>query len=341
MGVSLSKLVHGKEIDLKFLSGKRIAIDAFNTIFQFLSIIRDRETGEPLKDRKGMVTSHLSGLLYRTANLVEAGIKPAFVFDGQPPEFKRKTIEERQKVKADAEKKMKEARESGGDVFKYAQATSRLTDDMIKEAKTLLGLMGIPWFQAPSEGEAQCAVMCKRGDVDYSASQDYDSLLFGSPHFIRNLSISGRKKMPGRNIFYELKPEVLTISEVLSKLGITHDQLIVLGMLIGTDYNVGVKGVGPMKALKIVKESKKLEEIINGLNWTEMTNINDVFEFFKNPPFDENYQLEWKEPDITGITDFMVDKHDFSQDRIVKVLDRVKDGYKKSAQETLGKWFKK
>ncbi len=337
MGVSLGKLIRGKEIDLSFLSGRKVAIDAFNTIYQFLSIIRDRETGEPLKDSKGMVTSHLSGILYRTSNLLEAGVKPVFVFDGKPPEMKRRTIEQRQKVKLVAAEKMKIAMDRGEDFFKYAQATSRLTDDMIAEAKLLLDYMGIPWVQAPSEGEAQCSVMCSRGDVNFSASQDYDSLLFGSPHLVRNLSISGRKKTP-KGIYYELKPELLELKNVLAELGITREQLIIMGMLIGTDYNEGVEGIGPVKALKFVKENKSLDSVINGLNWSEEIDIRNVFDFFMNPPCTEDYKLEWKAPDIDRITGFMVERHDFSRERVEKATERIRANHAKSSQ-SLGKWF--
>jgi flap endonuclease-1 len=341
MGVNLGKIIEGKEIELSSLSGKKIAIDAFNAIFQFLSIIRDKETGEPLKDSKGRITSHLSGIFYRTANLIEFGIKPIFVFDGEPPDFKKKTIEKREKMRLEAERKMKEAIEKGEEFFKYAQATARINEEIIEDSKKLLNYMGVPWIQAPSEGEAQCSFMCKNGDVDFSASQDYDSLLFGSPHLVRNLTISGRKKRPNVNIFYEVMPEVINLDEVLKELEITREQLIILGMLVGTDYNIGVKGIGPKKALKYVKENKNLESIINGLSWTEDVDINEVFDFFMNPIVTEDYNIEWKKPDVDKIIKFMVDEHNFSQERVEKTIDKLESGYIKSSQKTLGKWFVK
>lgn len=337
----MGKIISSREIELSSLSGKKVAIDAFNMIFQFLSMIRDRMTGEPLKDSRGMVTSHLSGILYRTSNLIEAGVRPIFVFDGEPPAFKKRTIEERRRIKLEAEKKMKEAMEAGEEFFKYAQATSKLTDEMVAEAKLLLDYMGVPWIQAPSEGEAQCSVMCKTGSVDFAASQDYDSLLFGSPHLIRNLSISGRKKMPGKNVFYELKPEMIELKEALAELGVTREQLIIMGMLIGTDYNQGVNGIGPKKALKMVKENASLESVINGLSWSEEVDIHEVFDFFMNPPVTEDYKLEWKAPDTDKITKFMVDGHDFSHERIGKIVEKLKANRGKSSQGSLGKWFAK
>ncbi|HKZ39867.1 MAG TPA: flap endonuclease-1, partial [Candidatus Hodarchaeales archaeon] len=243
MGVAISKLVPKKEIEFSDLKGKRIAIDAFNTIFQFLSIIRDRITGEPLKDHKGRVTSHLSGLLYRTTNMLEAGIRPVYVFDGKYPEFKKKTIAEREQVREEARKKWEEAVRAGKPAMKYAQAASEMTQDILESSKEILELMGIPWIQAVSEGEAQCSHMCIKGDVWATGSQDADSLLFGTPRLVKNLSSSGRKKVPNKEVYIEVRPELIELKAVLHALGLTREQLIMVGLLIGTDYNEGIKGV--------------------------------------------------------------------------------------------------
>ena len=218
MGVQLGDIIPKEEIELHELSGMKIAIDAHNNLYQYLSIIRDKLTGEPLKDSKGRITSHLSGLFYRTANLIEIGIKPCFVFDGEPPEFKKITLEERIEAKEKAREKWEEALEKGEKAITYAQAAAVLSEEMIEDAKKLLDYMGIPWVQAKSEGEAQCAYMCKKGDVDFSASQDYDSLLFGSPFLIRNISISGKRKLPRKEIYIEIKPEIIELKKVLEEL---------------------------------------------------------------------------------------------------------------------------
>ncbi|HMB45716.1 MAG TPA: flap structure-specific endonuclease, partial [Candidatus Methanoperedens sp.] len=164
MGVDLGDLFERKEIELSDLKGKVIAIDAFNTLYQFLSIIRQRD-GTPLIDSHGEITSHLSGFLYRTTNLIEEGIKPVYVFDGIPPVFKNNTIEERQKIRAKAQEKWDEAKTRGDDkeAFKHAQASSRIKGNMIEDTKSLLEYMGIAVVQAPSEGEAQASSMVKDG----------------------------------------------------------------------------------------------------------------------------------------------------------------------------------
>jgi flap endonuclease-1 len=342
MGVQLGDIIPKKEVELTLLSQKKIAIDAYNNLYQYLTIIRDKLTGEPLKDSKGRVTSHLSGLFYRTINLIEAGIKPCFVFDGEPPVFKKQTLEKRKEMKEEAEEKWKEALEKGEKAITYAQAAAVLTDEMVEEAKTLLKVMGIPVVQAKSEGEAQCAFMCKKGDVDFSASQDYDSLLFGSPFLVRNLSITGKRKLPKKEVYIEIKPEIIELKNVLESLKITHDQLIIIGILVGTDYNPeGIKGIGPKKALELVRKYNTLENVLKHVEWGFEISAEEIFEFFKNPPVTEDYKLEWKEPDKEKIIKFMVDEHDFSLERVEKALEKLISTFTKGQQSSLQAWFKK
>lgn len=339
--MDISSLLEAKEIQLVELSGRSIAIDGFNILYQFLSIIRDRMTGEPLRDSKGRITSHLSGLLYRNSNLLEGGIKPVFIFDGKPPEFKHSTIESRAERKREAEKKWKEAVERGERAITYAQAAAKLTDDMVERAKMLLDYMGIPWVQAPSEGEMQCAFMCKRGDVWASGSQDFDSLLAGTPRLVRNLSITGRRKVPKKEMYVQVKPELIELEKALESLGITEEQLVILGMLVGTDYSEGVKGVGPKTALKIVKKYKTLDKVMENVDWTSDVPAEKIYNFFLSPPVIEEYEIEWKEPDADKLKEFMVKEHDFSLERVEKVIERLQNAWTKGRQSSLSGWLEK
>jgi flap endonuclease-1 len=342
MGVQISGIIPSKEIELVTLSGKKIAIDAFNTCYQFLSIIRDRMTGEPLRDSKGRVTSHLSGLLYRTTNLIEVGIKPIYVFDGEPPKFKKKTIQDRAAAKEEATKKWKEAVEKGVPAKTYAQAAAKFTDAMIEDSKRLLEFMGVPWLQAPSEGEAQCTLMAKKGDAYAVASQDFDSLLFGSPILVRNLSITGRRKLPKKEVYIDVKPEMIELESAIQSLGINQKQLILLGILIGTDYNPGgVKGFGPKRALDIIKEEQTLKKIQKKVKWEFEFSMEDIFEFFLKPPTTEEYELEWKQPNTEKIIEFMVDEHDFSRERMEKVIEKLQTASTAGRQASLKGWFEK
>jgi flap endonuclease-1 len=343
LGVNLRDLVPKTTVKLEDLSGKSIAIDAYNALYQFLAIIRQPD-GTPLKDNLGRVTSHLSGLLYRTSNLVEMGIKPIYVFDGIPPTLKEVEIKRRMRVKEEAAVRYEQALKAGKteEARMYAQATSHLKDYMAEDSKKLLDLMGIPWIQAPSEGEAQAAHLARRGDADYCASQDYDSLLFGAPKLLRNVTISGRRKLPSKNIYVEIVPEVVELEQVLKECGITYEQLIDVGILIGTDFNPdGIKGLGPKTALKLVKEHGSLESALPHLKNAEFpAEPQRIREIFLKPRTIDSYRIEWREPDVEGVVTFICKERDFSEDRVRKTMERMQKGTEKlKGKTTLEKWF--
>ncbi|MCD6227533.1 flap endonuclease-1 [Candidatus Micrarchaeota archaeon] len=327
MGVDIRELVTHKTVTFDDLANKPLAFDAFNIIYQFLASVRQAD-GTPLMDSNGNVTSHLSGLFYRNTKFLEAGIKPIYVFDGKPPQFKRTELIERQMRKEKAEKELEKAAEleKWKEVKKLAKQTIRLTDAMIEESKELLRAMGIPIVQAPSEGEAQAAYMAANGYAYASVSQDYDSLLFGAPRLIRNLSITG-KRHHVRGGIIEIKPEEVILDDVLKTLGITRKQLIWLGILIGTDFNEGVKGIGPKKGLKIVKECKSIDDVIRivyekkGYEFIE--DVKSIEQFFLNPPKTNKFKTEWREINKEKIIKILVDAHNFSYDRIMSTIEKL------------------
>jgi len=343
LGVNLRALVPRTIVKLEDLGGKSMAIDAYNALYQFLAIIRQPD-GTPLKDSSGRVTSHLSGLLYRTSNLVEMGIKPIYVFDGIPPALKEVEIKRRVRVKEEAAVRYERALKEGKieEARMYAQATSRLKDYMAEDSKKLLNLMGIPWIQAPSEGEAQAAHLAKRGDADYCASQDYDSLLFGAPKLVRNVTISGRRKLPSKNVTIEVMPEIVEMERVLKECEITYEQLVDVGILIGTDFNPdGIEGLGPKTALKMIKEHGTLENALPHLRNAELpAEPQRIREIFLNPEITDSYRIEWKEPDLEGVVNFICRERDFSEDRVRKAIEKMKTGItKQKGKTTLEKWF--
>ncbi len=345
MGVNLRGLVPKTRVDLKNLSGKALAIDAYNALYQFLAIIRQPD-GTPLKDRSGKITSHLSGLFYRTANMLEMGIKVAYVFDGIPPTLKEAEIKRRAKVKAEAFIKYEQALKEGKveKARSYAQMTSRLKDYMTDDSKRLLTELGVPWVQAPSEGEAQAAYLTRKGDTDYCASQDYDSLLFGAKVLVRNVTISGRRKIPRKPLYVEVVPEIMKLDETLKELEITRQQLIDIAILVGTDFNPdGVKGIGPKTALKLIKQHGSIEDILPELKDAEFpAEPKKIREIFLNPKVSDKYKLDWKEPNIDGVVRFLCGERDFSEDRVRKALNRMTEGIKEAKSKiTLETWFSK
>ncbi len=224
----------------------------------------------------------------------------------------------------------------------YAQATSRLKDYMTEDSKRLLDEMGIPWIQAPSEGEAQAAHLVKKGDAHYCASQDYDSLLFGAPQLLRNVTISGRRKLPRKKVYIEVQPETVELSKVLGELDITHEQLIDIGILVGTDFNPdGVKGIGPKTALKLIKKHGTLEKLLPTLKEAEFpVEPQRIREIFLQPKVTDNYRIAWKEPDAEAVVDFLCRERDFSEERVRKALKKMSEGLREAkGKVTLETWF--
>ncbi len=343
MGVKLRDIVPRITVRIEDLSGRTIAVDAYNALYQFLAIIRQPD-GTPLKDSSGRITSHLSGLLYRTSSLVDLGIMPVYVFDGAPPALKAIEIERRMKVKKRAlvqyERALKEGKPDEARI--YAQATSHLKDYMAEDSKRLLELLGIPWVQAPSEGEAQAAHLTKLGEVDYCASQDYDSLLFGAPRFVRNITITGRRKLPSKNIYIEVVPEIVELEQVLEKCGITYEQLVDVGILIGTDFNPdGIEGLGPKTALKLIRKYGDLENVIPHLENAEFpADPRRIREIFLHPEVTNSYRIKWEEPDMERVIDFICGERDFSEDRVRRALHKMQRRMtEEKGKTTLEEWF--
>jgi len=322
MGVNLKDIIPHEPIYFEDLKGKVIAIDALNTLYQFLASIRQHD-GTPLMDSQGRVTSHLSGILYRTGRLMELGIKPIYVFDGEPPELKKRELQGRSEIKKKAQIEWEKALEEGRveDARKFAARTSRMTEEMREESKKLLGLMGIPFVQAPSEGEAECVHLCNKGDAWAVGSHDYDSLLLGSERLVRGLTLSGR---------FEL--EIIRLDKALEELQLTREQLVDIAILIGTDFNSGVKGIGPKKALKIVRENK-FNSIDVGCD------VDEVRELFLNPKVTDDYKVQWNSPNADGMVEFLSEEHSFSEDRVRKAAGNLSDAMKEFSQKSIDQWF--
>lgn len=344
MGVKIFELVPAKETDLESLSGKTLAVDSSLFLYQFLSTIRQRD-GSLLMDSKGRITSHLTGLFNRTVKLMQKQINLVFVFDGKPPELKKKERERRRELKKEAESKYKIAMEKNDldEMKKYAARTTKLTPDMIEESKRLISALGLPVVQAPSEGEAQAAHIVKKGDAFAVASQDADSLMFGATRLVKNLAITGRRKKTGKLGFETVKPEIIELKEVFNNLGIDNDQLIALSMLIGTDYNTGgIKGIGQKTGLKLVKQhGKDFDKLFEDVKWKEHFDFpwTDVFYAIKKVDVSDEYSIETSPIDRDEIMQILVEDHDFSAERVSSALDKLLKATKKRQQKGLAEWI--
>jgi flap endonuclease-1 len=319
----------------------RCAVDAFNTLYQFISTIRG-PTGEPLQDSQGRVTSHLSGLFYRTCSFLEKGVQPAYVFDGEPSPLKNRVIAERKARKAEAREARERALKEGDleQARSLAQRTAHLSGEMVDESKELLRLLGVPWVQAPGEGEAQCAFMSSPDGgevVRFAASQDFDALLFGAPKLVRNLAISGRRKLPRREAYVDVLPESIDLKESLDALEISREKLVWIALLCGTDFNEGVHGIGPKKGLKLVKENDSFDSILKSIG--EEMDWKPVFNEFVKPRVAKvkDSELRFAEPDRDGVITFLLER-DFSRERVEAALKRAFKEPFGTKQEGLGAW---
>ena len=335
MGIKLGPLLETRPIKMEELTNQKVAIDGYNILYQFLSSIRQAD-GNLLTDSEGRVTSHLSGIFFKLSNLVDNGIKPCIIFDGKPPKLKKRLLEERRlrKIKAEIEW---EAAISAGDTETArtkAQQTTRLDKEMLIDSKKLLDLLGIPWFDAPSEGEAQVAYLIESNKVDYGASQDFDTILFGAKNFVRNLTLSNRRKLPKQNKWVAVTPEIIDVDLSLSKLGLSREQLVDVSILMGTDFNSGIDGIGPKRGVKLVRECGNAEKALEKLD-KRIDNLDEIRELFLNPSVDD-FDPVWGIPDSQGLENFLCNDYRFNRERVMKAIDIYANSKSKARQYTLG-----
>jgi flap endonuclease-1 len=325
MGVLLTPIIVKETLTLDDLHDKRLAVDANGELYQFLALIRLRD-GSPLRDSKGRITSHLSGLFYRTTRLMaDYRLELIFVFDGKPPALKVEEIARRRSIKERYETEHAQAVAAGDLAKAYSKATmtSRLTREMAGEARELLRLMGLPVIQAPSEGEAQASHIAARGDVWAAASKDYDCLLFGAPRLLRFLTISGKEFLPSNGTFRPIVPELIDVDVLLKHYDITREQLVDLAILVGTDFCDGIKGIGPKKALKLVKEFGSIDEMPAEIRDAVGPVVVEIRRIFLEPEVTGDYQTQFAEPDWDGIIHFLCDEREFSRERVTAALKRA------------------
>jgi flap endonuclease-1 len=340
MGLNLKDLVVREKTNLESFANKVIAIDAYNAIYQFLASIRGPD-GLQLSDSEGRITSHLSGLLYRNVNFLSLGIKPVYVFDGKPPSLKTAEIERRKQIKRDATVKYEKAIAEGNldDARKYAQQTTSMKDGMVQESKEILRYFGIPYVEAPSEGEATAAHMTNTGVAYASASQDFDSILCGAKRLVRNFTNSGRRKIPNKNTYIDVVPEVIETQKTLDDLELSREQLVDVGILIGTDFNPnGFERVGPKTALRMIKKYSRLEDIPEIQEQLQQIDFEEIRQIFLKPNVADVDDLDFKSVDYEGLTNYLVKERSFSEDRINSTLNRLKKALEKKSQN-LDQWF--
>jgi len=328
VGVVLTPIITKETISLSALRGRTLAVDGNGELYQFLALIRLRD-GTPLQDSHGRITSHLNGLFYRVTRLIaDHGVRFIFVFDGAPPMLKAREVEKRRAIRERyrAEHTAAVARGDHATAYSKATMTSRLTRAMVGEARELLRMLGIPTLLAPSEGEAQAAHMAANSSAVWAAaSKDYDALLFGAPRLVRFLTISGKEFLPSRGTFRPIVPETLELPRLLEAWRIDRAGLVDLALLVGTDFNEGIKGIGPKKALKLVQDYGRIEQmpsdIVESLGDPAM--LDQARRIYLQPDVTDDFDVRGSEPDRDGVVRFLCDEREFSRERVGAALDRA------------------
>ncbi|MBC7092245.1 MAG: flap endonuclease-1 [Nitrososphaeria archaeon] len=340
MGVRLSPLVKSRKISLSTLSNKIIAFDANNLLYQFLALVRMPD-GTLFKDHRGRITSHLLGASLRITRLmIDYQIKPILIFDGTPNILKLKVLEERRVQRAKALKEWEEEIRRGNlrKAFSKAVVSATLSKDLVNDSVDMFKLMGLPVIFAPEDAEAQAAYMCERNMVWAVATQDYDALLYGSPKIVRYVTIQGTDFLPSKKIVKPLEPELISLDETLKALDLTREQLVDVAILVGTDFNKGVKGVGPRKAYNLIKIYGSIENIppekING----QIEYVNEIREIFLSPKITKEYSISFEKPQIDKLIEFYRDRN-FSENNIEKIVERLTRFYTDLERPKLSEWL--
>lgn len=327
------------------LFGRKIAIDASMCIYQLLVAVR--MGADNLTNDDGNVTSHITGLFYRSIRLLELGIKPIFVFDGKPPVMKAGELEKRAAAKKAAEEAAQKAKEDGDleAAARFARRVNRVTPEMIEGCKTLLKLMGVPIVEAPCEAEAQCAEMVKKGVVYAAASEDMDSLTFGTEKLIRQIWAGTASTAAKKGI----QPTEFTLSVALQELDMTMSQFIDLCILCGCDYVDSVKGVGVVKALNLIRKHKDLEKAISFLRGEKAYTVPDEYPvdvlrgMFVNPEVTDASELtiKWSKPKVDALKKFLIEDNQFDPLKVENGLRRLEASKKSTNQVRVDSFFTK
>lgn len=320
MGCNLRDLVSAEPIELSDLSGQKIAVDVFLNSYQFITSMTGPD-GRPLS-YDGRPVAHLMGFLDRSTVMISEGIDPVFVFDGKPHELKQETLDGRKERKVEAISRWESAVEAGDmeAAKKLGPQTASYTPEMVQETKDMFDLMGVTWVEAPMEAEGAAAVMCSRGEVAAVASQDWDTLLYGSPVMVRNLTSHGTRKF-GR----VLSAERISLTDTLESHQITREQLVDLGIMVGTDFHPGIKRIGPKTGLKLIRKHGTMEAVAEEKGFELPDRLGEIRSLFMDHPTSDAPLPDPRRAVEQDLRGFLQDERGFSEGRVDRALNRLAD----------------
>ncbi len=296
------------------LAGSVVAVDAHNWLYRYLTTTVKFTADSVYTTGSGAEVANLVGVVQGLPKFFEHDVTPVFVFDGGVTDLKSDEVERRREQRERAEERRKEAEEAGDGVeaARLDARTQRLTDTIHETTRGLLDRLDVPYIEAPAEGEAQCAHMAARGDVDYAGSEDYDTMVFGAPRTLRQLTSKG-------------DPELMDLQATLEKHEITYEQLVDVALLMGTDFNEGVSGYGPKTAVQAIKEHGDIWGVMEADD-VYVENADRIRELFFDPPVTDEYEVDLDvDPDIDAARAYVVDEWEVDADEVERGFERIEE----------------
>ncbi|RDZ63204.1 flap endonuclease-1 [Haloferax sp. Atlit-12N] len=312
------------EVSFDEVAGSVVAVDAHNWLYRYLTTTVKWTNSEKYTTSEGEEVANLVGIVQGLPKFFEHDLTPVFVFDGGVTEMKDDEVAKRREQREKAEERLEAAREAGDAVeaARMEARTQRLTETIQDTSRELLSLLDVPVVEAPAEGEAQASYMARKGDADYVGSEDYDTLLFGAPYTLRQLTSKGN-------------PELMDLDATLDKHDITYEQLVDIAMLCGTDFNEGITGIGPKTAVKVVTEHGDLWSVLEARGDT-IPNADRVREFFLDPPVTDDYDYDTDiDPDVAAAREFVTETWEVDPEEVRRGFERIEESV---TQTGLDRW---
>jgi len=302
-----------EEVSFDTLEGSVIAVDAHNWLYRYLTTTVKWTASEAYTTDSGEEVANLIGTVTGVAKFFENDLTPVFVFDGAVTELKADEVERRREQRERYEQDLEDAREREDPVAvaRLESRTQRLTDTIVETTRELLDLLDVPVVDAPAEGEAQCAHMAQNGTVDYAGTEDYDVLLFGSPMTLRQLTSSGN-------------PELMDLSATLAEHGLTREQFVDVAILCGTDFNEGIRGIGPKTAVSLLSEHGNIYSVLENREET-IPHVDRVRRLFLNPAVVDVSPETDISPDVAAAREFVVGTWGVDRSEVATGFERIEE----------------
>jgi len=306
------------------LGGSVVAVDAHNWLYRYLTTTVKFTADGKYTTSDGEEVANLIGVVQGLPKFFEHDLTPVFVFDGAVTDLKDDEVEKRREQRERYEDELETAREAGDTtrIAKLDSRTQRLTETIVQTTRELLELLDVPVVDAPAEGEGQASYMARQGDVDYVGTEDYDALLFGAPFTLRQLTSSG-------------DPELMAFEETLERHDITWEQLVDAAILMGTDFNEGISGIGPKTAIKAISVHGDLYAVLEARG-DHIDHADRIRDLFLDPAVSDDYEIPAEvNPDLDAAKRYVTEQWEVDAEEVARGFERIDDSV---VQTGLDRW---